>query len=209
MRRCLDFFPGVDRTIDGYEGLLAAQECLPDNETRDAFAAAYTLSSRRHWEALSPDPVLVPVSSDYRWLTQVYESVQPPSGHGKLLWHALGAKTIELITRARPRGQRSATTSTRSSSTPTCSRSFLETPTRPEGQGGRDQDPLPAAHSTPAIREFVELGERLEELCATRHEQGLLLEHRVPQELLDLAKDVVEAEREIVPEEEAIAARPR
>src|SRR5450755_4853501 len=27
----------------------------------------------------------------------VYESVQPPSGQGKLLWHALGAKTVELI----------------------------------------------------------------------------------------------------------------
>ncbi len=30
-------------------------------------------------------------------LTQVYESVKPPSGNGKLLWHALGAKTIELV----------------------------------------------------------------------------------------------------------------
>jgi type I restriction enzyme R subunit len=35
--------------------------------------------------------------TDYRWLTQVYVSVQPTSGTGKLLWHALGAKTIELI----------------------------------------------------------------------------------------------------------------
>jgi hypothetical protein len=34
---------------------------------------------------------------DYKWLTQVYESVKPPSGDGKLLWHALGAKTLELI----------------------------------------------------------------------------------------------------------------
>ncbi len=38
-----------------------------------------------------------PYETDYRWLTQVYESVKPPSGNGKLLWHALGAKTIELI----------------------------------------------------------------------------------------------------------------
>jgi type I restriction enzyme R subunit len=27
----------------------------------------------------------------------VYQSVQPSSGHGKLIWHSLGAKTIELI----------------------------------------------------------------------------------------------------------------
>jgi type I restriction enzyme R subunit len=31
------------------------------------------------------------------WLTQVYESLKPPSGTGKLLWHALGAKTLDLI----------------------------------------------------------------------------------------------------------------
>jgi type I restriction enzyme R subunit len=32
-----------------------------------------------------------------RWLTQVYESVKPSSGNGRLLWHALGAKTVDLI----------------------------------------------------------------------------------------------------------------
>src|SRR5690606_2898013 len=49
------------------------------------------------WEALSPDPVLGPLEDDYRWLAQVYDSLKPPSGNGKLLWHALGAKTIDLI----------------------------------------------------------------------------------------------------------------
>ena len=41
--------------------------------------------------------MLSPYEKDYRGLTQVYESVKPPSGNGKLLWHPLGAKTIELI----------------------------------------------------------------------------------------------------------------
>ena len=94
--RCLAFFPGVDRTVGGYEGLIAAQDCLPDNETRDKFAAEYSVLSRL-WEALSPDPCLGLYEKDYKWLTQVYESVKPPSGNGKLLWHALGAKTIELV----------------------------------------------------------------------------------------------------------------
>ena len=96
MEACLGFFPGVDRAVAGYEGLLAAQECLPDNDTRDGFAAAYSYLAR-HWEALAPDPMLAPYRADYRWLTEVYESVQPPGGQGKLLWHALGAKTVELI----------------------------------------------------------------------------------------------------------------
>ena len=60
------------------------------------FAAEYSVLAQL-WEALSPDPCLRPYENDYRWLTQVYESVKPPSGNGKLLWHALGAKTVELI----------------------------------------------------------------------------------------------------------------
>lgn len=75
---------------------MAAQQCLPNNDVGDKFAAEYTVLGNI-WEALSPDPCLNAYQTDYRWLTQVYESVKPPSGNGKLLWHALGAKTIELI----------------------------------------------------------------------------------------------------------------
>lgn len=96
VQKCLAFFPCVDRSVGGYEGLVAAQQCLPDNEMRDKFAAEYYVLGTI-WEALSPDPVLSPYEKDYRWLTRVYESVKPPSGNGKLLWHALGAKTVELI----------------------------------------------------------------------------------------------------------------
>lgn len=96
MQKCLAFFAGVDRSLQGYEGLIAAQACLPNNEVRDNFAAEYSVLNRI-WEALSPDSVLTPFEADYRWLSQVYQSVQPSSGHGRLLWHSLGAKTIELI----------------------------------------------------------------------------------------------------------------
>lgn len=96
VRKCLAFFPSVDRTVGGYEGLSAAQLCLPNNETRDGFAAEYTVLGRI-WEALSPDACLTPHETDFRWLTQVCESVKPTSGNGRLLWHALGAKTVDLI----------------------------------------------------------------------------------------------------------------
>ena len=43
VQKCLAWFPGVDRTVTGYEGLIAAQQCLPDNATRDRFAADYRL----------------------------------------------------------------------------------------------------------------------------------------------------------------------
>jgi type I restriction enzyme R subunit len=96
MQKCLAYFPDIDRTLRGYEGLIAAQQCLPDNDVRDSFAADYSLLSQL-WEAISPDPILAPLETDYRWLSQVYVSVQPTTGTGALLWHSLGAKTIELI----------------------------------------------------------------------------------------------------------------
>ena len=86
----------MDRSLTGYEGLIAAQECIPNNALRDAFAADFSVLARI-WEALSPDPVLTQYETDYRWLAQVYESLKPSSGTGRLLWHRLGAKTIELI----------------------------------------------------------------------------------------------------------------
>mgnify|MGYP000179472661 CR=1 FL=1 len=71
---------------------------VPSDEERDDFALDFHQLAL-FWDALSPDPILTPFESDYRWLAQVYESLKPPSGNGKLLWHALGSKTIELIHR--------------------------------------------------------------------------------------------------------------
>jgi len=59
MRKCLSYFMGVDRTVEGWEGLLAAQECMPNNKIKDEFAADYRVLNRA-WNALSPDPFLEP-----------------------------------------------------------------------------------------------------------------------------------------------------
>ncbi|MHC4089796.1 MAG: type I restriction endonuclease subunit R [Planctomycetota bacterium] len=201
MQKCFAYFAGVDRSVTGYEGLIAAQECLPNNEIRDHFAADYSYLSRL-WEAISPDPVLSQHETDYRWLTQVYESLKPSSGTGKLLWHALGAKTIELI---------------HEHVHVDAVRDDLETLVL-------DADLLEAVLGTPdpnkkakeieikvarRLRKhlhdprFRALGERLEEL-KQRHEQGLLLSIDFLKALLELARDVVAAEQtaEPVAEEE-------
>ena len=54
LKKCLRYFMGIDRTIEGWEGLMAAQECLPTNKEKDAFAADYRVLNRA-WDALSPD----------------------------------------------------------------------------------------------------------------------------------------------------------
>jgi len=92
----LAFFPGVDRTVGGYEGLITAQAAISSDEARDAFGAAFSVVAQL-WEALSPDPILSAYEADYRWLTDVYESVRPADVTGRLVWHTLGAKTLELI----------------------------------------------------------------------------------------------------------------
>jgi len=94
---CLSHFSTIDRTVAGFEGLQAAQECIKSNEQRDAFAKDFHSLSKL-WEALSPDPVLNEFQRDYKWLSQVYLSVKPTSDdNGRLLWHALGAQTTKLI----------------------------------------------------------------------------------------------------------------
>jgi type I restriction enzyme R subunit len=97
MEKCLNHFAGADRTLSGFEGLSAAQDCINTNEKRDAFAKDFS-SLTKLWEALSPDPVLNQFEKDYKWLSQVYTSVKPASDdNGRLLWHALGAQTTALI----------------------------------------------------------------------------------------------------------------
>lgn len=93
----LAHFAGVDRTLEGFEGLEAAQNAISDDKKKDAFAADYKYLSKL-WEALSPDRILDIYTQDYKWLSQVFESVKPASDNiGKLLWFSLGAQTTQLI----------------------------------------------------------------------------------------------------------------
>lgn len=96
LQNCLDFFPGVDRKISGFDGLIAAQQCIKDVDKKDKFAAHFKLLHKA-WETVSPDECLNQYKSDYIWLSQVYESVKPVSPDGSLIWTILGPKTIELI----------------------------------------------------------------------------------------------------------------
>jgi len=97
MRDALAHFAGVDRSLEGFEGLEAAQNAINSNEKKDAFALDFKYLAKL-WESLSPDNMLTIYSQDYKWLAHVYESVKPASDNiGKLLWLTLGAQTTQLI----------------------------------------------------------------------------------------------------------------
>jgi type I restriction enzyme R subunit len=204
VQKCLAFFPHVDRSVGGYEGLMAAQQCLPNNEVRDKFAANYIVLGTI-WEALSPDPCLSPYEKDYRWLTQVYESVKPPSGNGKLLWHGLGAKTVELI------NQNVHLESVRDDvETLVLDAQVLEeilADADPSKRGREIEIRLIARLKKHLGNpKFTELGERLEKI-KERHEQGFLNSLQFLKEILEVAKEVLEAEKHADPQEERDRAK--
>lgn len=197
--RCLAFFPGVDRTDSGYEGLSAAQQHVPDNTSRDKYAAEYTVLARI-WEALSPDPCLTPYEADYRWLTQVYESVKPISGSGRLLWHRLGAKTIDLI------NQNVHVETVRDDiEAIVLDADVLDSilhDANPQKKAKEIEIKLIARLRKHADNvKFRELGERLEKI-RDRHEQGLINSLEFLKAILEVARDTVEAERHVEPAEE-------
>lgn len=206
VQKCLGYFPGVDRTVGGYDGLMAAQACLPNNDVRDRYAADYSFLARL-WEAISPDPVLSAHEPDYRWLTHVYESVRPSTGTGRLLWHALGPKTIELI------HQHVHVDAVRDDlETLVLDADLLEAVLGAPDPGKKAKEIEIKVSRWLRKRlldpRFKELGERLEAL-KERHERGLLTSVEFLKELLNLARDVVSAERAAPPidrEEEGKAA---
>ena len=191
MKKCLSHFKNVDRNIKGYEGLLKAQDCLPTNKKRDKFAADYSYL-HRHWEAISPDPILKQYEKDYRWITQVYESIQPPSGNGKLLWHALGAKTLQLI-----HDNIEVQTIRDDLDTLVMDAGILKTITEKEAEKKSKDIEIKIVwklHKHPNDPKFIELGKRLEEL-KDRHQKNVINSIEFLKELLVIAKETVQIER--------------
>lgn len=201
----LSFFPGVDRSIGGYEGLIQAQAAIADDAVKDAFGLAYSVVSQL-WEALSPDPMLKEFRDDYKWLTDVYESVRPADITGRLVWHALGAKTIELINESIhveiPQGDETI---------------VLDAQTIEDLMTGKRKDVSPeqiekqitariARHLNNPV--FIELGQRL---SALREKYADIQQSSLEflRDLLELARDTVaaeKAEQEIPREEKGKAA---
>ena len=200
LKKCLSFFMGVDRTVEGWEGLMAAQECLPTNKEKDAFAADYRVLNRA-WDALSPDAFLRPYKADYQWLSRVYESVKPTNGTGGLIWASLGAKTIELVHESVTVGAIHDDEEILAMNADLIDE-FIEKQKDLRKATKKVEINLVAKilkHSNEP--KFIKLGEKLEAL-RERHEQGLITSIEFLKLLLELAKEAAQAEKEVVPEAE-------
>lgn len=200
LKKCLSYFMGVDRTQEGWEGLMAAQECLPNNKIKDAFAADYRVLNRAY-DVLSPDQFLSPYKFDYQWLSRVYESVKPTNGRGGLIWTALGAKTIELVHQNVSVGEAKEDEEILALDADLID-DFLTDRQDAKKKAKKIEINLVAKILKHANEpRFKKLGEKLEEL-REKHEQGLITSIEFLKLLLDLAKEAVQAEQEVVPVQE-------
>lgn len=198
MKKCLDYFGDLDRNVDGWEGLMAAQEKLPTNDIKDKFGADYRVLNRA-WDALSPDPFLKQYRKDYAWLTRVYESVKPTDGRGGLIWAALGVKTMEIVHENLTVGETKDDMDIIAMD-PELIDNFIEKHKDINKVTKHIEINLVAKiRKYSNDPKFIELGNKLEQL-RDRHAQGLITSIEFLKLLLDLAKTAAGAEKEVVPE---------
>ncbi len=193
MKDTLSHFDGVDRTIEGFEGLEAAQNAINTDDKKDAFAKDFKYLAKL-WESLSPDRVLDIYQVDYKWLAQVFESVRPPvDTTGKLLWFSLGAQTTKLIHENVHVGDVHIL------------EEFVldadvieEIFNNPDPKNAKKLEKILIKRFKKHgdIPKFKKLSERLEEL-RDKAEKGLITSIEFVKELCKLAKETVKAEKEL------------
>lgn len=202
---CIRFFPGVDRTRDDWEGLVAAQDCLPDDETKDKFGASYR-ALNRVWNALSPDACLNPYKAEYKWLSKVYDSIRPTDDRGRLIWAALGPKTLQLVHENISVVGIDETEAVLAMDAEIIEK-FISGEALPDKKRRKVEIDLTAIiRSHPDDPRFVALGERMEKL-REEHEAGLLTSIQFLKALLLLAKDAAQMMRQTPVSEEDPTAR--
>jgi type I restriction enzyme R subunit len=193
MEDALSHFEGVDRTIDGFEGLEAAQNAINTNEKKDAFAKDFRFLAKL-WESLSPDTILNPYNEDYKWLSNVFESVRPAADNiGKLLWFSFGAYTTKLIHENVHVGQIHHLDEYVLDEQ--VIKEIFENPSEKKAKQ-LEQILIKRFRKHAGKPKFKKLSERLEDL-RDKAEQGLLTSIEFIKELCELAKDTVNAEKEV------------
>ncbi len=193
MADSLKHFDGVDRTLDGFEGLEAAQNAIGTDDKKDAFAKDFKYLSKL-WESLSPDNILDLYNQDYKWLAQVFESVKPASDNvGKMLWLALGAQTTQLIHENIHVGE--VHTLDEFVLDADVIENIFNNP-EPKKIKQLEKDLIQRFKNHGGSAEFKKLSKRLEEL-RDKAEKGLITSIEFVKELCAIAKETISAEKEL------------
>ncbi len=159
----------------------------------------------RAWEILSPDPVLESYKDDYTWLSQVYESVRKIAISGGLLWKMLGAKTIELIHKN--------VTSVDIGSTLeelVINSAVIDAAITEADAEKKSTEVVKMLHARlgkhPVSGKFKQIADKVEEL-KEKMRQNLITSIEFLKQLLVAAKELLEAEKEVSPEDNRARAK--
>lgn len=197
---CLNYFEGVDRNLDDWETLVEAQQKLPNNDKKDAFAADYRVLNRVY-NALSPDPILDNIKADYIWLSKIYESIKPVDNTGGLVWIMLGAKTMELVHQNLQVGDLHDDIDVFNLNADLIDRFIEKAKGIKNATAKVEIDLIAKIRKHNSDPKYIKLGEKLERL-REQHAQGLMNSIEFLKALLDLARKAAQGERESVPEAE-------
>lgn len=101
LTRVQQVFAGIDKTQADYHSLSAAEERIPeDTPARETFIKDF-VALQGVWEFLyannTDNPMLDPFKDSYRWLAKVFDYIAPTDKSNALLWEKLGTKTLDLI----------------------------------------------------------------------------------------------------------------
>ncbi|WP_048125625.1 hypothetical protein [Methanosarcina lacustris] len=127
-------------------------------------------------------------------MTQVYQSIKPTSGNGKLIWYVLGPKTLDLI-------HENTTVQTIRDDLETLimDADILEKISEKEASGKAKDIEIKIEwklHKNKNDPRFKELGKKLEEL-KNKHYKNTINSIEFLKGLLEIAKETVKLEREI------------
>ena len=206
IKRASSYFVDLDRSLQGFEKLSASQDCL-DGSTRitgsmdnrikstvrkESFATDFVILNK-FWDKLHPRFTTSDQSDEYKFLAQIYTSISRSKGANVKIWKKLGPKTEKLI----------------QDNIDVTLRDNLEVLVMDENlirkikEGLQPYDPKTIEinitrriNRDPSNPKFIDISEKLQ-LLKEKYNEKLLNNNQLLRELLALAREVVEIEKDI------------
>ena len=206
INRASSYFVDLDRSLEGFEKLSASQDCL-DGSTRitgsmdnrikstvrkESFATDFVILNK-FWDKLHPRFTTPDQSDEYKFLAQIYTSISRSKGANVKIWKKLGPKTEKLI----------------QDNIDVTLRDNLEVLVMDENlirkikEGLEKYDPkiieiniTRRINHDPSNPDFVDISEKLQ-ILKDKYNEHLLTNNQLLLALLELARKVVEIEKDV------------
>ena len=207
LNRVSSYFVDLDKSLEGWEMLLASQECLKNLKRitgniddsiksiirKESFATDFVILNK-FWNILHPRYTTPDQVKEYRFLAQIYSSIGNSTGGNMKIWKKLGPKTEKLI-------QDNIDVTLRDDSKILVMGDEL---VRKIKEGFQPYGPLKTVeikitrriNSDPTNPDFIDIAKKLEEL-KERHNQRGITNGELMVALLELSNQIIKIEKGI------------